>query len=81
MTFGAPAFGAYQVRGEIAGIEKPVVFTGGTSSYPWALPVLGLLLTVGVSVRRKRPKPAEEPTVTVVCPHCDGEVPLRVTTG
>ncbi|GAA3210130.1 hypothetical protein [Actinocorallia longicatena] len=80
VSFSAPAFGTYQVRGEIDGIERPVVFTGETSSYPWAWPFLGLLLAGATTVRRRRrPRKADEPGVTVVCPHCEGEVSLQLT--
>ncbi|GAB3685477.1 hypothetical protein GCM10027589_54440 [Actinocorallia lasiicapitis] len=78
VTFAAPAFGAYQVRGEITGIERPAVFTGQTSSYPWAWPVLGVLLVGATSIRRRRPRPEAPGGVTVRCPHCEGEITLTV---
>ncbi|HEX2312313.1 MAG TPA: hypothetical protein VHJ17_01160 [Thermomonospora sp.] len=54
-TLPAPAFGRYTVRGEITGLDEPITFTAATASYPWALPLLGLLLVPVPWLTRRRP--------------------------
>ncbi|WP_123664028.1 hypothetical protein [Actinocorallia herbida] len=84
VKLNGPAFGAYQVRGEVEGQARDVVFTAETSSYPWAWPLLLLLLVAAPGLRRRVPaaKPAPGGTataVTVACPHCGGDLHLRLT--
>ncbi len=82
VAFGAPALGDYQVAGRVEGLAREIVFTAETSSYPWAWPLLGLLFVGARTARDLRRRPAAAPApatgVSVVCPHCSGEVLLQV---
>ncbi|MEU5884945.1 hypothetical protein [Spirillospora sp. NPDC047279] len=53
-TLDGPVFGRYTVRGEITGLDRPIAFTASTSGYPWALPLLGVLLIPLPLLRRPR---------------------------
>ncbi len=55
VTLEVPAYGRYTVEGEIVGLDEAVTFTTTTSTYPWGLPVLGLLV-IGLVVAWKRVK-------------------------
>lgn len=48
VTFDAPVWGRYTVRGELAGTGEPVVFHTHTSSYPWAILASPLLMIAGL---------------------------------
>lgn len=84
VKLNGPAFGGYQVRGEIEGQAREIVFTAETSSYPWAWPVLLLALVAAPGLRRRpaRPAaatgPAAPSAATVACPHCGGELHLSL---
>ncbi|MCD0449011.1 hypothetical protein LO762_07380 [Actinocorallia sp. API 0066] len=81
VKFGGPAFGSYQVRGQIEGQARDVVFTAETSSYPWAWPLLLLLLVAAPGLRRAPARPAASAaptTATVACPHCGGDLHLTL---
>jgi hypothetical protein len=65
VTFGAPTWGRYAVRGELLGADQPAVFHAHTHSYPWGLiapPVLILgYLLVRAWRRARRPAPVAAP--------------------
>ncbi len=78
-TLGAPAFGRYSVRGEITGLDEPIAFTGHTASYPWAVPVVGVLL-VGVAflrALRRPPAPPVPPALVVDVPSPDRVISMN----
>ncbi|MFI6759165.1 hypothetical protein ACIBF5_08485 [Micromonospora sp. NPDC050417] len=52
VTFGAPTWGRYAVRGELLGADQPAVFYAHTYSYPWGLLVLPAL-AIGLAMRRR----------------------------
>ncbi|WP_026341531.1 hypothetical protein [Actinomadura atramentaria] len=75
-TLDGPAFGRYTIRGEITGIDEPIAFTGSTSSYPWAFPVLGALLVFLAFVRALR-RPARPPVLPVDAPTPDRVISMN----
>lgn len=82
VRFGAPVLGAYRVTGRIEGLAREVAFTAETSSHPWAWPLLGLALVGARTARDLRRGPAAPPLprsgTGLACPHCSGEILLRV---
>ncbi|MFI6514259.1 hypothetical protein ACIBF1_01705 [Spirillospora sp. NPDC050679] len=78
-TLGAPAFGRYAVRGEITGLDEPIAFTGHTASYPWAVPVAGLLLLMVAFLRalRRPPAPPAPPALPVDAPSPDRVISMN----
>ncbi|MFK3981605.1 hypothetical protein ACI2K4_14650 [Micromonospora sp. NPDC050397] len=51
VTFGAPTWGRYALRGELLGADQPEVFYAHTRSYPWGLLLLPVLLLVYLTLR------------------------------
>ncbi|MGW4464669.1 hypothetical protein [Micromonospora sp. NPDC004704] len=51
VTFGAPTWGRYAVRGELLGADSSEVFYAHTHSYPWGLILLPVLALVYSTVR------------------------------
>lgn len=54
VTFGAPTWGRYALRGELHGADQPEVFYAHTRSYPWGLLALPVLLLGYLTVRWSR---------------------------
>ncbi|MEV4626555.1 hypothetical protein AB0J90_09750 [Micromonospora sp. NPDC049523] len=54
VTFGAPTWGRYTVRGELLGADQPEVFYAHTHSYPWGLILLPVLALAYATVRWSR---------------------------
>lgn len=54
VTFPAFAFGSYSAAGQIAVQGEPLTFVASTSSYPWALIVLPLVVVLEVVLLRGR---------------------------
>ncbi|MDX6740284.1 hypothetical protein [Actinocorallia sp. A-T 12471] len=84
VKLSGPAFGSYQIRGEIEGQAREIVFTAETSSYPWVWPFLLLVLVAAPGLRRRVPVAAPAAsgaaaTATVACPHCGGDLHLQLT--